>query len=79
MQQIFYILQKAKVSVSCAINGLEALEAIQAQSRDQKFDFIILDLNMPILDGYEAAKKIIDHYEEHDKLVSLSNSVNLGE
>jgi CheY-like chemotaxis protein len=28
------------------------------------FDVIILDLNMPIMDGYEACKKINQMYDE---------------
>lgn len=28
------------------------------------FDMIIMDLNMPIMDGYEACKQIIQIYKE---------------
>jgi two-component system sensor histidine kinase/response regulator len=67
------MLQKAEVTSISAINGLEALEIVQKS--DVKFDFIILDLNMPILDGYEAARKIIDHYNDDGKiLASMENS-----
>lgn len=31
------------------------------------FDMIILDLTMPIMDGYEACKQIIQLYKEFNK------------
>ena len=35
----------------------------------ERFDFIILDLSMPIMDGYEACKQIIEYYGEEHKLI----------
>ncbi len=37
-----------------AENGLAAVE----KSREATFDIILLDLDMPIMSGYEACKKI---------------------
>jgi PleD family two-component response regulator len=54
LMQINLMLKKVNVKVDEAINGLEALETV-TQSKE-KFDFIILDLNMPIMDGYDACK-----------------------
>ena len=50
-----------------AINGLEALELV-TQSKE-KFDFIVLDLNMPIMDGFDACKQIVDHYSDEHKII----------
>ena len=35
----------------------------------ERFDFIILDLSMPIMDGYEACRQIIEYYSEEHKLI----------
>lgn len=40
--------------VSVARNGQEAIDAVSANS----FDIILMDLQMPIMDGYEAVRKI---------------------
>lgn len=55
MMQIKIILKKAKCSVREAINGLDALELVTSKPQE-KFDFIILDLNMPIMSGYDACE-----------------------
>ena len=65
--QICQILKIAKVEVTQAINGLEALELV-TQSKE-KFDFIVLDLNMPIMDGFDACKQIVDHYSDEHKII----------
>jgi signal transduction histidine kinase/CheY-like chemotaxis protein len=48
-------LQKWQIQVSIANNGQEALDAI-AEKDD--FSLILMDLDMPVLDGYEATKQI---------------------
>ena len=41
--------------VTSAGNGMEAVRA----SAEQSFDFVIMDLSMPVMHGYEAAKQIM--------------------
>ncbi len=48
------VLSKLGYSSSLASNGLEALLAAERT----KFDLILMDLQMPELDGFEAASKI---------------------
>lgn len=50
------ILQKKQVSVTLANNGREALDILKQQS--QGFDAILMDLEMPELDGFEATQAI---------------------
>lgn len=48
-----------------AYNGQEALDLVRLNERNNHkryYDMIFLDLTMPIKDGYEACKQIIQHY-----------------
>jgi CheY-like chemotaxis protein len=47
-------LKKLGVLYTLANDGLEALEAVEKES----FDFILMDCQMPRMDGYEAARQI---------------------
>ena len=47
-------LQKANISVKIANNGKEAIEILE----NEEFDGVLMDCQMPILDGYEATKQI---------------------
>ena len=50
------ILGQVGVSVSIAAHGREAL-AVVAQARG-RFDILLMDLQMPVMDGYEAPREI---------------------
>lgn len=52
------LLQSAQASVSIAGNGLEALEQIRSSKRNPPFDLVLMDLQMPKMDGYEAARAL---------------------
>lgn len=51
------LLQKYSMDVSCAINGEEGVEVFQ-RSRKDEFAAILMDIRMPVMNGYEAAKAI---------------------
>ncbi len=56
-----------------ATNGAEAVEMI----KEQHFDLIIMDIRMPVMDGYEASRRI---KAEHDiPIIALTASVMQGE
>ncbi len=48
------ILKKTEVNVTFANNGKEALALLTAN----KYDLVFMDIQMPVMDGYEATKEI---------------------
>lgn len=58
--------------VECASNGLEALDAVKTQS----FDMILMDLQMPLMDGVEASRRIREWESDgsHTFIVALTAS-----
>lgn len=49
------ILKQFSLTVLFARNGQEAVDMVKA---DSSFDLILMDLKMPIMNGYEATEKI---------------------
>jgi CheY-like chemotaxis protein len=48
-------LTKAGYNVFVAVNGIEALKSL---SNGHEIDLVLMDLQMPEMDGYEATEKI---------------------
>ncbi len=51
------ILEEAGFSVDTANNGADALEKMKNAEAD-RYDIILMDIQMPVMDGYEAALQI---------------------
>ncbi len=58
---IRFILEKAGASVEVAENGRVALEQIiEAGAAGQTFDLVLMDMQMPVMDGYKATCQVRD-------------------
>jgi len=58
------MLSETRFRPTFANNGQEALETYSATP--QKFSLILMDVSMPVMDGYECTKKIQNYNREHD-------------
>jgi signal transduction histidine kinase len=50
------LLEDTGAVIECAVNGLQAVELVA--ETPEKYDFIFMDIHMPVLDGYEATQRI---------------------
>jgi PAS domain S-box-containing protein len=66
------ILQKSGCNVESSNSGDEALLALKNTS--QPFDFVLLDLNMPGMNGLELAQHIRDDFARTPKLVLVTGA-----
>lgn len=72
------ILSKWGIRTDAAVNGLEAVH----KARDKNYDAILMDIHLPILDGFEASKMIRklkgDHFDTLP-IIALSGSSDIKE
>ena len=66
---IKYVLESLGLAYKIVSNGKEAVE----EYKNKKYDLILMDINMPILDGVEAFKQIRSYEKENNlKTVPIS-------
>ncbi len=73
-----FSLKKAGMEVTLANNGLEAVELFKKQS----FDVILMDIQMPVMDGYGATReirKIEESLNTHIPIIALTANAMQGD
>jgi CheY-like chemotaxis protein len=62
------LMEAVDIEVTTAQNGREALQCLAeaARSSGPPFDLVLMDLQMPVMDGYEATKLIKENLEYRD-------------
>ncbi|MGY3869670.1 response regulator [Aeromonas crassostreae] len=75
-QLILEYLKRVGVQVTVVTNGREAVERVA----EQPFDIILMDLQMPVLDGLDATRQIRKMVDKHDvPIIALTASAMPGD
>ncbi|MDN5205578.1 PAS domain S-box protein [Fulvivirgaceae bacterium BMA10] len=72
------ILKKWNCEVEIAANGYIALEKLKRND----YDIILMDVQMPVMDGYEATKNIRDHFDPPKRdipIIALTANAIIGD
>ena len=72
------ILERLGIDVESVVNGLESLEAM----REGRFDLILMDCHMPVMDGYEATSRIRQaelESGEHVPILAMTANAMVGD
>jgi PAS domain S-box-containing protein len=76
---ISFVLKKAGAEVTLAENGLIAQDkALAARDAGDPFDVILMDMQMPVMDGYTATRKLRDS-DYTGPIVALTASAMSGD
>jgi len=83
-QQLIQILLESKgITVDIVNDGKEAIEFVTKFNKEQSIDFILMDINMPLLDGIKAAKKIKEYETQyklkHIPIIALTANALIGD
>ena len=70
-----FMIQKEGAETHTAINGKEAI----AQMREHNFNVVLMDLHMPVLDGFEASQYIRNEIKSNIPIIGITADPLLSE
>ena len=65
---ILKMLNKLNYHADVAANGLEVLAALERQA----YDLVLMDIQMPEMDGLDAAKRIREKWPDRPKIIAIT-------
>ena len=68
------LLEPTKLKIDCAENGAEAV--LMFEKFPTQYDAIFMDIQMPVMDGYDAAQNIRALEAEYNKNISENEGNN---
>lgn len=69
------LLDKMSAQYDIVSNGQEAIEALSKQ----QYDLVLMDVQMPVMDGYSASQKIRTELHDPTPIIALTASEKRGE
>lgn len=70
------LLEGSGIEIITANNGQKAVEMVFSDSFD--FELVLMDINMPVMDGYSATS-MIREYSKYDKIPIVAMTANITE
>ena len=76
------LFREKKVKVMTANNGMEAINIIKGKvlKKDHSLKLILMDINMPVIDGISCSKMLVDYWESMRftpiSIIALSASIS---
>ena len=74
-QVVRRLLERLGYHADIVANGQEVLESLQRQ----QYDVILMDIQMPVMDGVTASKKIIEQYPIRPRLIAITAEALQGD
>ncbi|MEO0456457.1 MAG: PAS domain S-box protein [Cyanobacteria bacterium P01_A01_bin.114] len=77
------LLKKLALSVDCVFNGIEALQKLEQTPQEKPYTLVLMDCQMPEMDGYEASQRIREgragEHHRHIPIIAITANALQGD